>query len=98
MRSEGQFNARVRKRNASGEICKSDVNNYMAYERLPTALQSFAYFLVALCSLPAGAETKYVCRMLPNGPATTICFESYSRNVSLCALFMYINVGYHQKE
>lgn len=60
MRSKGQFNARVRKRNASGEICKSDVNNYTAYERLPTALQSFAYFLVALCWLSAGVESKYV--------------------------------------
>ena len=60
MRSKGQYNARVRKRNASGEICKSDVNNYTAYERLPTALQSFAYFLVALCRLPARVESKYV--------------------------------------
>lgn len=60
MRSKGQFNARLRKRNASGEICKSDVNNYTAYERLPTALQSFAYFLVALCWMSAGVESKYV--------------------------------------
>lgn len=35
---KGQFNSRARKRNASGAICKSDVNNYTAYERLPTAL------------------------------------------------------------
>ncbi|GBP14080.1 hypothetical protein EVAR_102759_1 [Eumeta japonica] len=27
-----------------GTICKTDVNNYAAYDRLPTALWRFAYF------------------------------------------------------